>query len=162
MTKRCKSRRFTFIAAALGATLVASGLSLAFASDNGRYGIDYGDPTAFIVEEGNVDPGTYQGYLVFTRHCMACHGPDGLGSSFAPSLVKAAERRSFAEFAQTIAGGRDVLPGQVMPSFADDSTVLSNIPNIYRYMTARASGELGRGRPRVIEAMQEEAPENDQ
>jgi mono/diheme cytochrome c family protein len=41
------------------------------------------------------------GWEVYTGTCMACHGPDGLGSSFAPSLVRAAERRTFEQFAQT-------------------------------------------------------------
>src|SRR5690625_2351178 len=83
-------------------------------------------PGDYVVEDGKVDPNTYQGYLVYTRSCMACHGPDGLGSSFAPSLIKMAEIRGWAAFAGTIATGRDVLPGPAMPSFADDADVLGN------------------------------------
>ncbi|GGY06163.1 hypothetical protein GCM10007160_37210 [Litchfieldella qijiaojingensis] len=113
-------------------------------------------PGDYTIIDGKVDQGTYDGYIAFTRNCMACHGPDGVGSTFAPSLVKAAERRSFAEFARTIAGGRDIQPGRVMPSFADDQYVLSNIENIYSYMKARAAGDLGRGRPKVIEEEEEE------
>ena len=111
------------------------------------------EPGSFIVKDGKVDPNTYQGYLTYTRHCQACHGPDALGSSFAPILSKAAERRSFAEIASTIAGGLQIQPGRVMPSFAEDPSVISNIGNIYSYLKARASGELGRGRPKVIEEM---------
>lgn len=111
---------------------------------------------SFIVKDGKVDPNTYQGYLTYTRHCQACHGPDALGSSFAPSLVKAAGRRSFAEIARTIAGGLQIQPGRVMPSFAEDPTVISNIPNVYSYLMARNSEELGRGRPKIIEEMQPE------
>lgn len=109
---------------------------------------------AFVVENGKVDPNTYQGYLVYTRACMACHGPDGLGSSFAPNLVRVVERRGWENFAGTIASGREIQPGQVMPSFADDTYVLENIPNIYSYLRARGEGGLGRGRPQVIESMQ--------
>lgn len=114
------------------------------------------EPGSFIVKDGKVDPNTYQGYLTYTRHCQACHGPDALGSSFAPSLSKAAERRSFGEIASTIAGGLQIQPGRVMPSFAEEPSVISNIGNIYSYLKARASGELGRGRPEVIEEMQNE------
>ncbi|MGJ7458938.1 c-type cytochrome [Halomonas sp. RA08-2] len=114
-------------------------------------------PGDYRVEDGKVDPNTYEGYLVYTRACMACHGPDGLGSSFAPSLIRAAERRGWAEFAGTVAAGRQVQPGQVMPSFADDPYVMRNIPYIFSYIRARGEGGLGRGRPRIIESMQEEA-----
>ncbi|MFY0991810.1 c-type cytochrome [Halomonas sp. C05BenzN] len=114
-------------------------------------------PGAFVVEDGKVDPDTYDGYIVYTRACMACHGPDGLGSSFAPSLIRAAERRGWQDFAGTIAAGREVQPGQVMPSFADDPYVLANIENIFSYMRARGEGGLGRGRPQIIESMQEES-----
>lgn len=117
-------------------------------------------PGAFVVEDGKVDPATYDGYIAFTRACLACHGPDGMGSTFAPSLIRAAERLSWAEFSGTIAAGRSIQPGQVMPSFADDPYVLANMENIYSYMRARGEGGLGRGRPKIIESMQEnEEPE---
>ncbi|KAA0009653.1 c-type cytochrome [Billgrantia pellis] len=112
-------------------------------------------PGAFIVEDGKVDPNTYQGYIAYTRSCMACHGPDGLGSSFAPNLIRVVERRGWENFAGTIASGREVQPGQVMPSFADDPYVMGNIPNIFSYLRARGEGDLGRGRPKIIESMQE-------
>jgi mono/diheme cytochrome c family protein len=106
----------------------------------------------YTVEDGRVDPGVMMGWEVYTGTCMACHGPDGLGSSFAPSLVRAAERRTFEEFAQTIAEGRDILPGQVMPSFAGDMRVMSHIGDIWNYLGARAEGALGRGRPQPLAA----------
>jgi mono/diheme cytochrome c family protein len=106
----------------------------------------------YTVENGRVDAGVMAGWEVYTGTCMACHGPDGLGSSFAPSLVRAAERRTFEEFAQTIAEGRDILPGQVMPSFAGDMRVMSHIGDIWNYLGARTEGALGRGRPQPLEA----------
>ncbi|WP_416139766.1 c-type cytochrome [Halomonas sp. HK25] len=118
-------------------------------------------PGDYVVEDGKVDPQTYEGYMVYTRACMACHGPDGLGSSFAPSLIRAAERRGWADFAGTVAAGREVQPGQVMPSFADDPYVMRNIPYIFSYMLARGEGGLGRGRPQIIESMQKEAENGD-
>ncbi|MFC3282666.1 c-type cytochrome [Litchfieldella rifensis] len=108
------------------------------------------EPGDYTVVDGKVDQGTYDGYIAYTRSCMACHGPDGLGSSFAPSLMKKSQSRTFAEFARTIAAGMEIQPGRVMPSFADDEYVLSNIENIYSYMKARAAGDIGRGRPKVI------------
>lgn len=108
-------------------------------------------PGNYTVIDGKVDQATYDGYIAYTRSCMACHGPDGLGSSFAPSLIQAAERRNFGEFSNTIVSGLEIQPGRVMPSFADDEYVLSNVENIYSYMKARGAGDLGRGRPKVIE-----------
>lgn len=115
---------------------------------------------AFIVENGKVDPDTYGGYLTYTRNCQACHGPDGLGSSFAPNLIQVVERRGWENFAGTIAAGREIQPGQVMPSFADDPSVLSNIPKMFSYLRARGEGGLGRGRPKIIESLQEQSQES--
>lgn len=135
--------------------LPMSGLATQAMADEHR--IEGEGTGAFVVEDGKVDPGTYEGYLVYTRACAACHGPDGLGSSFAPNLIRVVERRGWENFAGTIAAGREVQPGQVMPSFADDPYVMGNIPNLFSYLRARGEGGLGRGRPRIIESMQEEA-----
>ncbi len=135
-----------FAAGVLGLAVLAGGAAESLADDVADY----------TVIDGNVDPNTREGYTVYSRACMACHGPDGLGSSFAPSLIQAAERRSFEEFAQTIAEGREIQPGQVMPSFADDLYVMSNLVNVWSYLKARADGGLGRGRPGIIEDMQED------
>ena len=154
MPNRQSRSRYARTASAIGIALLAGSLTIsAHAAEQDAE--KTAGPGAFTVKNGKVDPNTYQGYIVYTRSCQACHGPDGLGSSFAPSLVKAAERRSFAEFARTIAGGLQIRPGRVMPSFADDEYVLGNIGNIYSYLKARGSGKLDRGRPDVIEAMQQ-------
>ncbi|WP_111415394.1 c-type cytochrome [Billgrantia lactosivorans] len=139
--------------------LLALGLVQVGLADEHRITGD--DPGAFIVEDGKVDPDTYEGYLVYTRVCMSCHGPDGLGSSFAPNLIRAVEKRGWENFAGTIASGREVQPGQVMPSFADDPNVMGNIPKLYSYLRARGEGGLGRGRPDIIESMQEEDEQGD-
>ncbi|NIC07954.1 c-type cytochrome [Billgrantia bachuensis] len=142
----------------LFAVLLTLGLVQAGQADEDR--ITGEAPGAFVVEDGKVDPDTYEGYIIYTRVCMACHGPDGLGSSFAPNLVRAVERRGWENFAGTIASGREVQPGQVMPSFADDPNVMGNIPKIFSYLRARGEGGLGRGRPKIIESMQEQDEES--
>ncbi len=138
----------------LGIMMLAAGGLSAQAAGNGEETASAkpkGGPGDYTVIDGKVDQGTYDGYIAYTRSCMACHGPDGLGSSFAPSLIQAAERRNFGEFSHTIVSGLELQPGQVMPSFADDEYVLNNVENIYSYLKARGAGDLGRGRPRVIE-----------
>lgn len=105
----------------------------------------------YTIVDGKVDESTMMGFTIYTGSCMACHGPDGMGSSFAPSLIQAAQRRTFEIFAQTIAGGRSLQPGMVMPSFAEDARVMGHIEDIWNYLGARAEGGLERGRPRLIE-----------
>ena len=108
------------------------------------------EPGTFTVDGDNVDEATFRGYEAYGRACAACHGPDGVGSSFAPSLVQAAERRTFEEFQRTVVEGQELQPGMVMPSFADDQYVMEHVGEIYSYMKARAEGGLGRGRPGII------------
>lgn len=148
MIQKRKRRVWTAVGmmTALGLVMGASGPSL---GEQTRSQIH--EPGSYEVVDGKVDDATFRGYQVYTRACMACHGPDGVGSSFAPSLVRMAERRTFAEFAGTVAAGQEVQPGQVMPSFADDPYVMQHVGHIYSYLKARGEGGLGRGRPRVIE-----------
>lgn len=109
----------------------------------------------YTIVDGKVDQGTYDGYLTYSRVCQACHGPDGMGSSFAPSLKERVKSRTFADFAGTVAGGMEIQPGLVMPAFADDPNVMNNLENIYSYLKARAAEDLERGRPEVMEEASE-------
>jgi mono/diheme cytochrome c family protein len=102
----------------------------------------------YRVIEGAVDPATYNGYRRYHATCSHCHGPDGMGSSFGPSLIE--HPLPFAAFAEVVrigaASGSDVMKG-----FADDPNVEPYIADIYAYLSARAGGALGRGRPRRLE-----------
>lgn len=63
-----------------------SGDPAAESSQDGEYSDKAGNPTFSIAKDGTVDWYTGIGYTRYTANCMQCHGPDGLGSSFAPSL----------------------------------------------------------------------------
>jgi mono/diheme cytochrome c family protein len=116
-----------------------------------------------VVDGEYADESTIWGFNVYTGTCAACHGPDGLGSAFAPSLVRAVQRRDFGDFAQTIAEGQSIQPGFVMPSFAEDERVMTHIEDLWNYLGARAEGGLERGRPRPLEDADDagEAEENE-
>ena len=43
----------------------------------------------YQVVDGKVDKRTYNGYRRYNSICIHCHGPDGIGGSFAPSLIAA-------------------------------------------------------------------------
>jgi mono/diheme cytochrome c family protein len=102
----------------------------------------------YRVEAGAVDPGTYNGYRRYHATCSHCHGPDGLGSSFGPSLIE--RPLPFAAFAEVVRRGA-ASGTAVMQGFADDPNVEPHIANIYAYLRARADGVLGRGRPLRLE-----------
>jgi methanol metabolism-related c-type cytochrome len=106
----------------------------------------------YTVVDGKVDPGTYNGYRRYHSHCHVCHGPDGLGSTYAPALVKSIPQIGYQGYIETVVNGREgvaTVAGQpsVMPSFADVTDVISYIDDIYAYLKARADGALARGRP---------------
>ncbi|GJE11430.1 MULTISPECIES: c-type cytochrome, methanol metabolism-related [Methylobacterium] len=118
---------------------------------DGQYTDQNGDPTYHVTDAGKkVDWYTMSGYLRYSANCIVCHGPDGMGSTYAPSLVDALKGMSYAQFAGIVVGGKkDVNAAQelVMPAFGDNRNVMCYMPDIYTYLRARAEGALGRNRP---------------
>lgn len=112
----------------------------------------------YTIIDGKVDKGTYNGYRRYGESCMRCHGPDGGGSSYAPSLVDSLKSLSYDDFVGTVVNGKQTLgAGQekVMPSFAEVQDVMLYIDDIYAYLKARSDGALGRGRPQRLPADQD-------
>jgi methanol metabolism-related c-type cytochrome len=121
----------------------------AASSDNGKYVDQQGNPT-FSIKDGKVDWYTYVGYVRYAATCLQCHGPDGLGSTYAPSLVNALQKLSYNEFLSTVASGKqDVNAAQqlVMPALGANKNIMCYIDAIYVYLRARSDGALGRQRP---------------
>ena len=107
----------------------------------------------YIIEDGKVDPGTYNGFRRYHSSCHVCHGPDGLGGSFAPALAESLKYLDYDKFAEIIANGKAEkgASGQrVMPSFGTDQNVMLHVADIYGYLKARSDGKLDRGRPERI------------
>jgi mono/diheme cytochrome c family protein len=100
--------------------------------------------TPYRVIDGKVDGHTYNGYRRYHAGCNHCHGPDGLGSSFGPSLVDVPLEA--AAFRKIVLEGR-INGNSVMKGFAADGNVEPYVDDIYAYVRARADGALGRGRP---------------
>jgi len=95
-------------------------------------------------DQAAVDRAILNGYRRYNATCSHCHGPDGLGSTFASSLIE--RPLPFEQFAEVVNNGR-ARGTSVMRGFADDPNVAPHIADIYRYLQARTEGTVGRGRP---------------
>jgi mono/diheme cytochrome c family protein len=112
------------------------------------------DPPPYTIKDGKVDMGTYKGYLYYGDACMRCHGPDGLGSSYAPNLTQSLKRLDKEQVENTIINGKKEVSQSsdlVMPAFGTNQDVVENLDNIYGYLKARSDGKLGRGHPEHID-----------
>lgn len=104
----------------------------------------------YVVKDGKVDMATYKGYLYYGDQCLRCHGPDGLGSSYAPNLTDRLKSISKEQMENTVINGKkevDTANDKVMPAFGTNEDVVENLDNIYGYLKARSDGVLGRGHP---------------
>jgi mono/diheme cytochrome c family protein len=112
------------------------------------------DKPPYTIKDGKVDMGTSKGYLYYGDACMRCHGPDGLGSSYAPNLTQSLKRLSKEQVENTIINGKKEVSQSsdlVMPAFGTNEDVVENLDNIYDYLKARSDGVLGRGHPEHID-----------
>lgn len=111
------------------------------------------DAKPYTVENGRVDKATYNGYRRYGESCLRCHGPDGAGSSYAPSLVDSLKSMSHDQFNEVVVNGRvnvNTANNNVMPAFGTTEDVMNYLDDIYAYLKARSDGALGRGRPQRI------------
>src|ERR1700754_510884 len=119
-------------------------------SEDGKYLDKDGNPTYKIQPDGTVDWYTYSGYRRYHSDCHVCHGPDGMGSSYAPALKDSLKTMSYGEFLATVASGRkNVTTAQnnVMPAFGDNPNVTCYLDDLYVYLRARANDAAPRARP---------------
>jgi mono/diheme cytochrome c family protein len=103
--------------------------------------------TPYFFQDGKVDFGTYNGFRRYHSECHVCHGPAGLGSSYAPALMKSMQVLTFDQFVTVVIQGRKGLDNRIMPSFATNMNVLPYVNDIYGYLKARADGVIGGARP---------------
>ena len=109
----------------------------------------------YQVTDGMVDQGTFNGYRRYGNACLACHGPDGAGSSYAPNLTESLTRLSYEDFANVVINGRQnvtATANNVMPAFGTTEDVVTYLDDIYGYLKARSDGKLPRGRPKRVES----------
>ena len=108
------------------------------------------EDTPYTIIDGKVDFGTYNGFRRYHSFCHVCHGPDALGSSYAPALLTSLQTLTYEEFLEVVVNGRENVnqaQQSVMPPFGLVNDVMLSIDNIYGYLKARSDGVLPRGRP---------------
>ncbi len=118
--------------------------------EGGRYYDVDGAPTYNIKPDGQVDWLTYSGYRRYHAECHVCHGPDGMGSTYAPALAESLKTMNFDQFSEVVVGGRQNLGAgndRVMPSFGLNKNVMCYLDDLYVYLRARSDDALGRVRP---------------
>jgi methanol metabolism-related c-type cytochrome len=127
-------------------------------SEDGKYFDKEGTPTFKVAADGTVDWYTYSGYRRYHSECHVCHGPDGMGSTYAPALTDSLKTMSYADFIGVVASGRknvNTAQEKVMPALGDNPNVACYMDDLYIYLRARASDAVGRARP----AKKEDKPE---
>jgi methanol metabolism-related c-type cytochrome len=119
-------------------------------SENGEYYDKEGNPTFKVASDGTVDWYTYSGYRRYHSECHVCHGPDGMGSTYAPALKDSLKTLSYPDFLAVVAGGRknvNTAQENVMPAFGSNPNVACYMDDLYIYLRARADDAVGRVRP---------------
>jgi methanol metabolism-related c-type cytochrome len=127
-----------------------SGDPAAVTSDEGAWTDKDGNPTFKVEKDGSVDWGTYIGFTRYSAECLRCHGPDGMGSTYAPALIDSLKTLGYSDFYATVAGGKKAVSASqdlVMPAEGLNKNVMCFITDIYSYLRARSDGAVGRGRP---------------
>jgi mono/diheme cytochrome c family protein len=139
-------------------------------------------PGDFVVIDGRVDRGTYTGWKLFHSSCHACHGVGGVGTDIAPNLVERIGNYTPHGFAVKVLTSYRIVPmspdsgppegqaerdallelvmkrerqerGQpLMPAWDSDAEVAPHVLDLYAYLSARADGGLGPGKPKLLPA----------
>jgi methanol metabolism-related c-type cytochrome len=132
------------------AVVDGSGDPAALQSEDGKWSDKDGNPTFKVEPDGTVDWYTNVGFVRYSSECLRCHGPDGMGSTYAPALIELMKRLSYTDFLAVVAGGKkDVSTSQqlVMPANGENKNVMCYADAIYIYLRARGDGAIDRGRP---------------
>lgn len=124
------------------------------------------------VAQQNQPPGSvYLGWRVFQDRCARCHGADAQGSANAPNLLPRVQALGSRQFVSLVlyrydttlqgrtAADRTARDTQVevimdrreqplaMPAWQDEASVNAHILDLYAYLSARAEGKVGTGKP---------------
>jgi methanol metabolism-related c-type cytochrome len=126
------------------------GAAAAAKQEDGKYLDKDGTPTFKVTPDGKVDYYSYAGFVRYSANCLQCHGPDGLGSTYAPALTESLKHLSYDQVVAIVASGKKNVSASenlVMPALGDNKNVMCYLDAIYVYLRGRADGAIQRGRP---------------
>ena len=127
-------------------------------------------PAKALAQESKPPGSVYTGWRVFQDKCVACHGPAASGTRVGPDLLPRVREMGPRRFvalvlqrydlpaarADTEAAAREVLIDEIvqrkdsallMPAWEGEPSVNAHIADLYAYLSARAEGRQGPGRP---------------
>lgn len=129
-------------------------------------------PAQVLAEQARPPGSIYTGWRVFQDKCAGCHGPAASGNANAPDLVASVRTIGPRRFVDVVlrrydwnlppppAAGdnaaREALIEEIvqrkagvltMPAWQGEPRVNAHIVDLYAYLSARADGSLGTGRP---------------
>ena len=148
---RSNGFRFGFLLAAVIVASLLSSNHSALAQDSGTTAAPAAEEKPYkIAPDGTVSWPVFSGFRRFNSECFVCHGPDGVGSTFAPALIDSLKTMTYEQFLDTVTNGKTEVNTAVqkkMPTFGTNPNVMCYIDDIYAYLKARSDGVVGRGRP---------------
>ena len=124
-----------------------------------------------VAQESQPPGSAYLGWRVFQDRCASCHGGDARGTANAPNLLTRVQTLGPREFVSLVlyrydttlqgqrAPSRTAREAQVnllmerqgqalaMPAWQDEPRVHAHIVDLYAYLSARAEGKIGTGKP---------------
>jgi cytochrome c553 len=101
-----------------------------------------------VADQPAVERAILNGYRRYNASCSHCHGPDGVGSTFAPSLI---ERPLALEAFQEVVRNGQARGESVMRGFADDPNVAPHVGDIYALPPGPRCGDRRPGRPQATQ-----------
>ncbi len=114
----------------------------------GRYRNAADEPVPVVTKDYTVDWATWQGFRRYHDACHVCHGPNALGSTFAPALAESLKTMDYATFYGIVVGGQQREAGgtkYIMPAFGEDKNIMCYLDDIYTYVKARSLNADGKG-----------------
>ncbi|WP_246329510.1 c-type cytochrome, methanol metabolism-related [Chthonobacter rhizosphaerae] len=139
---------FTLMMTLSASAFAAPGDPAVASEENGKFLDADGNPTYKVFDDKSVDWYTWRGFKKYNANCMQCHGPDGVGSSFAPDLTNSLKTIDYSKFMEIVSSGQQNVwhpVNSIMPAWGSDLNVMCFADSIYAYLRGRATGDVGRG-----------------
>lgn len=149
---KAPKRAWSMCGAALAVAVLLAGCAIEWTNPQ---------PRQEIAEQAKPPGSIYTGWRIYQNRCASCHGADAAGSGQAPDLlakVSAMGPKAFVGLVLTRYDWNFSAPdaeqvvqrkqGSItMPAWQGEPSVNAHIMDLHAYLTARAEGKQGPGRP---------------